>query len=146
MSSALMLTLALSVGPAPTNDKAKCDSKDATAKSDDGFKLIHVNDLVSMEADAAHPVHIYDANGDDTRKKEGIIPGAVLLSSFKDYDVSTLPKDKASALVFYCGNTKCMASHAAAKRANQAGYANVAVMADGIMGWKQAGQAVAKAQ
>jgi rhodanese-related sulfurtransferase len=144
MSSSLMLVLALSVGPAPTTDKAACDGKDATAKSADSFRLIHVNDLVAMEADSAHPVHIYDANGDDTRKKEGIIPGAVLLSSFKDYDVATLPQDKASALVFYCGNTKCMASHAAAQRATSAGYANVAVMADGIMGWKEAGKAVAK--
>ena len=132
--SSLMLLAALAVGPAPT-----------AATQDDGFKLIHVTDLSNMESDAARPVHVYDANGDDTRQKEGIIPGAVLLSSFNSYDVAkTLPQDKSSALVFYCGNTKCMASHAAAKRAAQAGYANVSVMAEGIAGWKQAGKPVAK--
>jgi rhodanese-related sulfurtransferase len=37
-----------------------------------------------------------------------------------------------------------MASHAAARRAVKAGYKNVYVMADGIVGWKEAGQKVAK--
>jgi rhodanese-related sulfurtransferase len=38
-----------------------------------------------------------------------------------------------------------MASHAAARRAVKAGYKNVSVMADGITGWKEAGQKVATA-
>jgi rhodanese-related sulfurtransferase len=33
-----------------------------------------------------------------------------------------------------------MASHEAARRAVDAGYKNISVMADGIMGWKAAGQ------
>jgi rhodanese-related sulfurtransferase len=37
-----------------------------------------------------------------------------------------------------------MASHEAARRAVKAGYKNVSVMADGIMGWKSAGQPTAK--
>jgi len=37
-----------------------------------------------------------------------------------------------------------MASHAAARRAVEAGYQNVAVMADGIMGWNEAGKPTAK--
>jgi rhodanese-related sulfurtransferase len=36
-----------------------------------------------------------------------------------------------------------MASHAAARRAVQAGYTKVSVMADGITGWKDAGKTVA---
>jgi rhodanese-related sulfurtransferase len=35
-----------------------------------------------------------------------------------------------------------MASHAAARRAVAAGYKNVAVMSDGIMGWADAHQPV----
>jgi rhodanese-related sulfurtransferase len=132
--SSLMLLAALAVGPAPT----------ATAQND-GFKLIHVADLSTMESDTANPVHVYDANGEETRQKEGIIPGAVLLSSFDGYDVAkTLPQNKSASLVFYCGNTRCMASHAAAERASHAGYANVSVMADGIAGWKKAGKPVSK--
>jgi rhodanese-related sulfurtransferase len=37
-----------------------------------------------------------------------------------------------------------MASHAAARRAVEAGYKDVAVMADGIMGWNEAGKPTAK--
>jgi rhodanese-related sulfurtransferase len=37
-----------------------------------------------------------------------------------------------------------MASHAAARRAVKAGYTQVSVMGDGLLGWKKAGQAVAK--
>jgi rhodanese-related sulfurtransferase len=36
-----------------------------------------------------------------------------------------------------------MASHAAARRAVKAGYKNVSVMSDGIVGWKEAGQKTA---
>jgi rhodanese-related sulfurtransferase len=36
-----------------------------------------------------------------------------------------------------------MASHEAARRAVKAGYRDVSVMADGIIGWRQAGKPVA---
>jgi rhodanese-related sulfurtransferase len=85
-----------------------------------------------------------DANGKETRTSQGVIPGAVLLTSSSQYAVSELPADKSSKLVFYCANQKCGASHAAAKRAMENGYTNVAVLPEGIAGWKQAGQPTAK--
>jgi rhodanese-related sulfurtransferase len=85
-----------------------------------------------------------DANGKDTRSSQGVIPGAVLLTSSSQYDVKELPADKTGKLVFYCANQKCGASHAAAKRALENGYTDVAVLPDGIAGWKQAGQPTAK--
>jgi len=107
------------------------------------FKVIHVPDLVA-ELQSGHPT-VLDANGEKTRNADGIIPGAKLLSSCGSYDVAKeLPASKDSELVFYCANTKCMASHSAAGRAVEAGYTNVAVLADGIQGWKAAGQKTAK--
>ncbi len=85
-----------------------------------------------------------DANGKETRSSQGIIPGAVLLTSSSQYDVKELPANKDSKLVFYCANQKCGASHAAAKRAMENGYTNVAVLPEGIAGWKSAGQPTAK--
>jgi rhodanese-related sulfurtransferase len=85
-----------------------------------------------------------DANGKETRLSQGVIPGAVLLTSSSTYDVKELPADKTSKLVFYCANQKCGASHQAAKRAMENGYTNVAVLPEGIAGWKQAGQPTAK--
>jgi rhodanese-related sulfurtransferase len=83
-----------------------------------------------------------DANGDGTRKKMGILPGAVLLSDSETFSVSELPADKSKELVFYCANTRCGASHEAAEKALTAGYRNVKVMPDGIAGWVKAGKQV----
>jgi len=81
-----------------------------------------------------------DANGEQTRKKMGVVPGAVLLTDSESFAVSELPADKAKPLVFYCANTSCGASHEAASKALTAGYTNVKVMPDGIAGWVKAGK------
>ena len=83
-----------------------------------------------------------DANGDGTRKKLGVVPGAVLLTDSDTFNVSELPADKSKSLVFYCANTHCGASHEAAEKALTAGYTNVKVMPEGIAGWVKAGKKV----
>ena len=83
-----------------------------------------------------------DANGAETRKKMGVVPGAVLLTDSDSFQLSELPTDKSKALVFYCANTRCGASHTAAEKAMTAGYTNVKVMPDGIAGWVKAGKKV----
>ncbi len=83
-----------------------------------------------------------DANGTETRKKMGVVPGAVLLTDSETFDVSELPADKSKELVFYCANTRCGASHEAAEKALTAGYTNVKVMPEGIAGWVKAGKQV----
>jgi len=70
----------------------------------DTFKLIHVADLKAMLAENARSVYVYDANVPETRTRFGIIPGAVLLTSDDNYDLSILPSVKSSKLVFYCAN------------------------------------------
>ena len=106
----------------------------------DSFKLIHTADLAPLVSQGPPAVYVFDANGNDTRKEEGTIPGAVLLKSHDKYALSVLPQAKDSKLVFYCANEECTASHAAAKRAVKAGYTDVSVLSDGIMGWKKNGQ------
>lgn len=88
---------------------------------------------------------VFDANGEDTRKQYGVVPGAVLLDSHKSYPLSVLPAAKTEKLVFYCGGTQCRASDTAAARAASAGYTDVNVMRAGIRGWKEAGQATSVA-
>ena len=135
---------------APTTAKtvqgASENMEHANQASAEGFKLIHVTDLAQwMDASKPATVHVFDANNEETRKKDGKIPGAVTLPSASRYDVArTLPSDKTAKVVFYCANTKCMASHDAAKRAVAAGYKEVYVMADGIEGWRAAGKTTTK--
>ncbi len=86
-----------------------------------------------------------DANSSDTREKLGVIPGAIMLTSYSEFDATKeLPKDKRKNLVFYCSNEMCSASKVAAGRAMEAGYSNVAVLPVGVKGWKAAGQKTVK--
>jgi rhodanese-related sulfurtransferase len=115
----------------------------ARAGETEKFQLIHVDQLVADLKDG-HAV-VLDANNPETRAKEGIIPGAKLLSSSGGYDLAKeVPGPKNTEVVFYCANAKCMASHGAAQRAVDAGYTNVKVLADGIQGWKKAGHPTEK--
>jgi len=78
----------------------------ACGASSEGFKVIHIDDLVALERAPDHPVTVLDANHDDFREREGIIPGAVLLSSYNKYDVGKeLPPAKDARLVFYCADS-----------------------------------------
>lgn len=84
-----------------------------------------------------------DANSDSTREKNGTVPGAVILTSSYKYDLSQLPEDKNKDLIFYCSNTNCTASDAAAERASTHGYKKVHIMREGIKGWKESGKPTA---
>jgi len=118
--------------------QSQADSSKAAVASKSTLSEVTVDQLDQLLA--SHKATAVDANGDSTRKRMGVVPGAILLS---DSDSTKgLPADKASALVFYCGNTACMASHNAAEKAMTAGYTNVKIMPAGIAGWVQAGKKV----
>jgi rhodanese-related sulfurtransferase len=101
-------------------------------------KEVSVEQVQKYVQDKAANVAIVDANNDDARKNAGVVSGAILLTSYNQYAIEELPKDKNTALVFYCYNSYCQASHMAAMRAYQAGYKDVAVMKAGIAGWNKA--------
>ena len=108
-----------------------------------GLGVLGVEEVSQLIA-AGESVALCDANNADTRAKLGVIAGARLLSSYRDYDVATeLPTDKSSALVFYCHSEFCSAAAEAGRRAQAAGYRQVFVMPAGIKGWIDAGRAIA---
>ena len=83
---------------------------------------------------------LVDANNEMFRSRNGVIPGAMLLTSLQFEPTKELPPVKDQQLIFYCANAHCGASHMAAKKAMDSGYTNVSVMPEGLMGWKIAGQ------
>ena len=100
---ALAIALAFAV-QASAVDIAKLLAND---EGPDKFQIIHTADLAKLLADPNSKVQIYDANHPSTREQFGIIPGAHLLSSYDNYDVSKeLPPDKSAKLVFYCADQK----------------------------------------
>jgi rhodanese-related sulfurtransferase len=119
--------------------------KQHAAAKTNSVKNLTVTELAKLQQEGKPT--ILDANSKETRAKQGIIPGAKLLTSASRYDVGLeLPSTKTAALVFYCANTRCTASHKAAERAISAGFTNVAVLPEGIDGWKTAGQKTAVPQ
>lgn len=107
-----------------------------------GLQSLGVDAVASMIE--AKKLVAVDANGTDTRKEYGTLPGALLLSNSRTYQLGELPADKSTELVFYCGNEQCTSAPKAAKRAQEAGYTAVKVMPQGIVGWVKAGKPVAK--
>ncbi len=135
----LLLSLALSVllvGCKDPSPAAANETKQESAKAPE----ISVEDADQALKSGAVAV---DANSETTREENGTVPGAVILTSSYKYDLAQLPEDKSKDLIFYCSNTNCTASDAAAERASTHGYRNVRIMREGIKGWKQAGKPTA---
>lgn len=107
-------------------------------KTEPSMSVISIEDADKALQSGAVAV---DANSEKTRKKNGTVPNAVILTSSYKYDLAQLPDDKSKDLIFYCSNTNCTASDAAAERASTNGYENVHIMREGIKGWKDAGKA-----
>ena len=56
------------------------------------------------QALAAKQITPVDCNSDMSRKRTGVVPGAILLTDDVNYAASELPADKTTKLVFYCAN------------------------------------------
>ena len=110
----------------------------ANATAIEEVQEISVQEVQKFVQDKPANVAILDVNNDDARKAAGVVPSAILLSSYNQYAMTELPKDKNTTLVFYCYNSYCQASHAAALRAIGAGYKDARVMKAGIAGWNKA--------
>ena len=94
----LLLTAVLSLAATGCTEKVSTDSK-AQIKHD--VPEISVADVAAgLEA---KQLTVIDCNGAETRKKHGVIPGAILVDDEETFTASVLPSDKAAKLVFYCG-------------------------------------------
>jgi rhodanese-related sulfurtransferase len=129
-----LLAVLLALAPIAACSKADTSSEQAE------IQTVSIDELDKLLASKA--CRAVDANGEGTRKKLGVIPGAVLLSDYDTFNPSELPADKATPLVFYCANENCGASHEAAGKARHAGHQDVRVLPDGIAGWVKAGKKV----
>ncbi len=111
----------------------KCDGDSKKAKEEKAtsfeFTSITLEQLNTMLA--AGSATIFDARGQESYEK-GHIDGSVLFAG------ATLPEDKNTPMVFYCGGPKCSAAPKAARTVLQAGYTNVMVFTGGWLEWSSA--------
>jgi rhodanese-related sulfurtransferase len=99
------------------------------------FADISIKD-VKAAADAKSAV-IIDANSPDSYKA-GHVPGALSFAAIRKDFAASLPADKNTLIIAYCGNPGCPAYLQAAKAAQKLGYTNIKHMAAGIDGWNEA--------
>ncbi len=93
----ILLAVALSAAAASGCAKDKA----STEQADDYPKM----SLEEVEKGiAADTVTAVDCNGERTRKKHGVVPGAVIISDEETYPATELPPDKNRRLVFYCSD------------------------------------------
>lgn len=118
----------------PAAEKKACcapkttEEKETPTMSD--LRTITKDELASLIQNGG--VTIFDARSAD-QFAAGHVDGAVL------YAKASLPEDKSATLVFYCGGVKCAAATKAAKKALEAGYANVLVFRGGWSEWNTNG-------
>ena len=82
---------------------AACSKSDKADSSKQEAKLPEISVADAAAGMEAKQVTFVDCNAPQTRKKLGIIPGAVLVDDEETFTESVLPADKAAKLVFYCG-------------------------------------------
>ncbi len=98
----LLLIAGLSLAAAAGCSKSEGGGGGSAKAADVKIPQTTVDELdKDLTAKAATPV---DCNGDKTRKKMGVVPGAVLISDEDTFTASELPADKGAKLVFYCAN------------------------------------------
>jgi hypothetical protein len=100
----LLLATALSVAAFAGCSKSSSDP--AATKADPA----KAGDFAAMTPDevekalASKDVVPVDCNGERTRKKLGVVPGAIIISDEELFVKSELPADLATKLVFYCSD------------------------------------------
>jgi rhodanese-related sulfurtransferase len=99
------------------------------------FADISTQDVLT--AATAKSAVIIDANSPDSYKA-GHVPGALSFAAIQKNLAASLPTDKNTLIVAYCGNPHCPAYLRAAKAAQKLGYTNIKHMAAGIDGWNEA--------
>ncbi|PHX86875.1 MAG: sulfurtransferase [Opitutia bacterium] len=106
-------------------------------------KIADISHAELQAAIAAKSVVVLDVNGSESFA-EGRIPGAIDFAKAKSNLAASLPKDKSTLVVAYCGSERCSAYKAGANAALALGYTNVKHYAPGISGWMKSGAKVEK--
>ncbi len=145
----LALVLSLPVALAPLAWVAPAQAQQVQAKEGWYGKLVDV-EFVKQNVDIPprKDVVVIDSRPAARQYDPGHIPGAINIPDSKfDSMAGSLPQDKNTLLIFYCGGVDCMLSHNSAFKAEKIGYANIRVYADGFPDWaaKGSGQSVSAA-
>ncbi len=103
MAAMRRLLFATALSLAAFTGCSKAEKTEAAQQAEDNLPKMTVDEV--DQALAAKQVVPVDCNGDKTRKRMGVLPGAIQVSDEETYAASELPADKTTKLVFYCANS-----------------------------------------
>jgi rhodanese-related sulfurtransferase len=101
-------------------------------------KIIFVDTRTKMKFAEGHikgAIFSDYVHGKDNKKVDGDL-------ALDKYDLTDLPKDKSTKIVFYCQGAGCWKSFSYARAAEKAGYKNSYWFRDGLPAWQKAGYPV----
>ncbi len=97
----LMFCAAALLASVGCSEKKKAPPTEQYAKFEGDLPEISIDEVAAgLEAKT---LTVVDCNSDKTRKKHGILPGAILIDDEETFPASVLPTDKTAKLAFYCG-------------------------------------------
>ena len=113
-------------------NKSECskESKEKKAAAEESIQFSTITHDQLLQLMQEEGIYLLDARGESTYN-EGHIDGAILFANF------TLPEDKNTRMIFYCGGPKCSAAPKAARKVIEEGYTNVMVYHGGWMEWSE---------
>lgn len=127
--------------------------KPVVPKKIGGGTVIHLLDVKKLIDEG---ISVFDVRN-KLDYRDGHIPGAVHLPykeksaksvrfrmELDKFDLSGLPKEKETRIIFYCNGKRCWKSYKASTVAIKAGYQNVLWFRDGFPKWKDVGNRVEK--
>lgn len=111
----------------------------STAALANNYAVIDHSELKALVDADAHTFLLIDARNPE-EYRESHIPGAINIPEKKfESFTGLLPTDKNMRLIFYCNGIKCGKSKKAAKQADELGYTNILVFAEGMPVWEELG-------
>jgi hypothetical protein len=96
------IALSLAAVSGCNSDKASAGGDKTADKAKDEFPSMTMDEV--QKGLDAKTLTAVDCNGDRTRKKLGVLPGAISVTDEESFAASELPADKTTKLVFYCAN------------------------------------------
>lgn len=94
----LLFAAAIALASFGCNEKS---SKDKSGEVEHELPEISIDEVAA--GIEAKTLTVIDCNSEKTRKKVGVLPGAILVEDEETFPASVLPADKSAKLVFYCG-------------------------------------------
>jgi rhodanese-related sulfurtransferase len=138
----IAVALALSIGLGWAGTQTAAASEKADSGDDWKFHTIVDVDFVNQHVTIPPPegVMIIDSRPFKPKYYKGHIPTAISIPDSQfDKMTDKLSQDKNTLLIFYCEGPTWKLSHKSARKAEELGYKNVKVFADGYPGWLKAG-------